>query len=128
MIATTFVCWLLAIITVALFGVLDKANRTSASSSRARASVDANPTSMPALWLVYGEYCENYNTPIEPVSPHNAVSDIVRENGVFSVTIENSITKEKKTLCNKDKWNLCQEADDVAFKFALKERDEYHTI
>lgn len=84
--------------------------------------------SIPVLWLEYGEFCENYNTPIDPISPHNLVSEIVRENGIFSVTIENSITKDKKTISNKDKWNLCQEADDVAFQFAVKEREEYHTL
>ena len=78
--------------------------------------------------LFYGYNCEKYNEPILLLSPHNSASEIVRKDGLFYVTIENSVTGDKQTLCNKNKWFLCMDAEAVATKFAVKERDEYHTV
>lgn len=116
-----------AIAAYAILGIGNAIDKLGKTPSRKSYEPTVSRT-IPALWLEYGEFCENYNTPIDPISPHNLVSEIVRENGIFSVTIENSITKDKKTISNKDKWDLCQEADDVAFRFAVKERDDYHTL
>lgn len=77
--------------------------------------------------FLYGECGEQYNKPLSLISPHNTASEITRKDGLFYVTIENSITGDKKTLSKWDKWLLCLEAEDVAFDFAVKERNEYHT-
>ena len=74
----------------------------------------------------YGENSELYHEPLHLLSKNNKASKITRKDGLFYVTIENTITGDKQTLSNEDKWRLCVEAEDVATKFALKERDEYH--
>lgn len=65
--------------------------------------------------------------PIPLISPHNSVSEIMQKEGRYYITIENSITGEKKTINNRFKKYLCWEAHDVAFDFAVRERNEYHT-
>lgn len=71
---------------------------------------------------------EDYNEPISLLSPHNSASEITKKDGLFYVTIENSVTGDKQTLCNKNKEYLCWDAEEIATKFAVKERDEYHTV
>lgn len=75
----------------------------------------------------YGENSELYHEPLHLLSKNNKASKITRKDGLFYVTIENTITGDKQTLSDKDKWDLCMKAEEVATKFALKERDEYHT-
>ena len=76
---------------------------------------------------LYGENADLYHEPLHLLSKNNKASEIRRKDGLFHVTIENTITGDKQTLYNKNKWYLCMEAEDVATTFALKERDEYHT-
>ncbi len=116
--------------TIAIIKVFDKLGRSLSTNNYVKCKENSKhkPKTIPALWLLYGENCENYDKPIDPISPHNTVSEITRENGLFVVSIENTITGDKKTLTCKDKWELCQEADDVACRFAIRERDEFHTI
>lgn len=71
---------------------------------------------------------EDYHEPISLLSPHNSASKIIKKNGLFYVTIENSVTGDKQTLSNKNKKYLCWDAEEIATKFAVKERDEYHTV
>ncbi len=70
---------------------------------------------------------EDCEEPIPLLSPHNSVSEITQKNGRYFITIENSVTGDKKTVSNRFKKYLCWEAHDVAFDFAVKERKEYHT-
>lgn len=76
---------------------------------------------------LYGENSELYHEPLHLLSKNNKASEIRRKDGLFYVTIENTITGDKQTLSHKDKRYLCVEAEGIALKFALKERDEYHT-
>ncbi len=71
---------------------------------------------------------EDYHEPISLLSPHNSASKITKKDGLFYVTIENSVTGDKQTLSNKNKKYLCWDAEEIATKFAVKERDEYHTV
>lgn len=78
--------------------------------------------------LPYAPNGEDYNDPISLLSPHNSASEITKKDGLFYVTIENSVTGDKQTLSNKNKEYLCWDAEEIATKFAVKERDEYHTV
>lgn len=78
--------------------------------------------------LPYAPNSEDYNEPISLLSPHNSASEITKRDGLFYVTIKNSVTGDKQTLSNRDKMTLCLEAEFVATRFAEKERDEYHTV
>lgn len=73
--------------------------------------------------------CDNYDyeEPIPLLSPHNSVSEITKKDGLYYITIKNSVTGEEKTISNRFKKYLCGDAHDVAFDFAVKERNEYHT-
>lgn len=84
------------------------------------------PTPVPDL--PFAPNGEDYNEPISLLSPHNSASEITRKDGLFYVTIENSVTGDKKTLSDRNKMTLCIEAEFVATRFAEKERDEYHTV
>lgn len=84
--------------------------------------------SAPVPDLPFAPNGEDYNEPISLLSPHNSASEITRKDGLFYVTIENSVTGDKKTLCYRNKMTLCIEAEFVATRFAEKERDEYHTV
>lgn len=112
MVMTICICWLIAFAIVMLVNIASNVHLPSTSSS-------SN--------MLYGECGELYNKPLSLISPHNTASEITRKDGLFYVTIENSITGDKKTLSKWDKWLLCLEAEDVAFQFAVKERNEYHT-
>lgn len=78
--------------------------------------------------LPYPPNGEDYNEPISLLSPHNTASEVTKKDGLFYVTIENSVTGEKQTLSNRNKRTLCLEAEFVATRFAEKERDEFHTV
>lgn len=84
------------------------------------------PTPVPDL--PFAPNGEDYNEPISLLSPHNSASEIIKRDGLFYVTIENSVTGDKQTLSNKNKKYLCWDAEEIATKFAVKERDEYHTV
>ncbi len=66
------------------------------------------------------------NEPIQLLSHNNSASKITYKDGLFYITIVNSITGDKKTLSHKNKKYLCWDAEDVATKFALRERDEFN--
>lgn len=87
-----------------------------------------NKVSSNLVYVPYGPNGEDYNEPISLLSPHNSASEITRKDGLFYVTIENSVTGDKKTLSDRNKMTLCIEAEFVATRFAEKERDEYHTV
>lgn len=82
----------------------------------------------PVQDLPFAPNGEDYNEPISLLSPHNSASEITKKEGLFYVTIENSVTGDKQTLNNKNKKYLCWDAEEIATKFAVKERDEYHTV
>lgn len=91
-------------------------------------AISRTTTSPMANDLTFAPNGEDYQEPISLLSPHNSASEITKKNGLFYVTIENSITGDKQTLSNKNKKYLCWDAEEIATKFALKERDEYHTV
>lgn len=115
MLGTLIFSALAAYTTLGVGNAIDKLGKKSSCSS-------SKPN------FLYGEYGEEYNEPINPTSPHNSISEIIRgEDKLFYVTIENTVTGDKKTLSSWNKWLLCLDADEVAFDFAIKEREEYHT-
>ena len=91
------------------------AGNTSHSVSRFNNSLSANPNN-------------EYKKLITLVSPHNTASDITWKDGAYCVTIENSVTGDKEIVRHKNKRHLCWQADEVAAKLAIKERNEYHTV
>lgn len=112
-ITTSFICWLLAIITVALFKAIDKlGNRTSPASVTSEPLFDTN-----------GERTEET---IRLASPNNTASEIVKKGRYFCVTIENSVTGDKQTLSNTNKRYLIWDANDIAYKFFNKEREMFN--
>ena len=72
-------------------------------------------------------YDDDHEETIPLLSPHNSVSEITEKDGRFYITIENSITGERRTINNRFKKYLCWDAHDVAFEFAVNEREKYHT-
>lgn len=99
--------------TFALFHILGKVDD----------SINSVPRSSISKYSPNGE---NYNEPIQLLSHNNSASKITYKDGLFYITIENSITGDKKTLSHKNKKYLCWDAEDVATKFALRERDEFN--
>lgn len=67
---------------------------------------------------------EQYNEPINLVSPNNTASNIIKKGRYFYVTIENSFTGEKQTLSNTNKKYLCWDANDTAWRFSVKEQEK----
>lgn len=112
-ITTSFICWFLAIITVAFFRAIDKlGNRTS------RAPVTSEP-----LFDTNGERTEE---PIRLASPNNTASEIVKKGRYFYVTIKNSVTGDKQTISNTNKKYLIWDANDIAYNFFNKEREMFN--
>ena len=105
---------------IAIFHILGKIGKTIGKYE--------NKVSGNLVYVPYGPNGEDYNEPISLLSPHNFASEITRKDGLFYVTIENSVTGDKKTLSNKDKWLLCLDAEEIATKFATREREEFHTV
>ena len=48
-------------------------------------------------------YDDDHEEPIPLLSPHNSVSEITEKDGRFYITIENSITGERRTINNRFK-------------------------
>lgn len=96
----------------ALFHILGKVG--DSINSMPRSSISA-----------YSPNGADYDEPIQLLSRNNSASEITYKDGLFFVTIENSVTKDKQTLSHKNKKYLCWNAEDVATKFALRERDEF---
>lgn len=99
--------------TFALFHILSKVGD----------SINSVPSSSISTYSPIGA---DYNEPIQLLSSNNSASEITYKDGLFYVTIENSVTGDKRTLSHKNKRSLCWNAEDVATKFALRERDEFH--
>lgn len=105
---------------IAIFHLLGKIGKTIGKYE--------NKVSSDLVYVPYGPNSEDYNEPISLLSPHNSASEITRKDGLFHVTIVNSVTGDQKTLSNKDKWLLCLDAEEIATKFATREREEFHTV
>ena len=74
----------------------------------------------------YSPNGEDYNEKIHLLSHNNSASEITRKDGLFYITIENSITGDKQTLSHRNKKYLCWDVHPVQSAHNVRERDEFH--